>query len=93
MQDRETGSVFVSVCVWYVSMGGMVYNIICQEYSLGCQGGIIRSYPRIVLARSQGAEGTNSADSHIVSPCFSPSPAHTCWTVARLDFMILPKYL
>lgn len=35
MQDRETGSVFISVCVWYVSRGGTVCNIICQEYSLG----------------------------------------------------------
>lgn len=35
MQDREIGSVFLSVWIWFVSGEGTVHNTICQEYSLG----------------------------------------------------------
>lgn len=35
MQDREIGSVFLSVWICYVSREGTVHNTICQEYSLG----------------------------------------------------------
>lgn len=35
VQDREIGSVFLSVWIWYVSRDRTVHNIICQEYSLG----------------------------------------------------------
>lgn len=35
MQDREIGSVFLSVWIWYVSGEGTVHSTICQECSLG----------------------------------------------------------
>lgn len=35
MQDREIGSVILSVWIWYVLEEGTVHNTICQEYSLG----------------------------------------------------------
>lgn len=35
MQDREIGSVFLSVWIWCVSGEGTIHNSICQEYSLG----------------------------------------------------------
>lgn len=49
VQDRETGSAFISVCVWYVSRGGTVYNLICQEYSLGDKEESLGVIPRLSL--------------------------------------------